>query len=512
MFNRVLGFLAAISVISISIYFFVRIYFFGAGQYSTGNFIFGLLLLIGEIYMIVQAIGFMLGVFRISNKRDFYKIEPLLGKDQPWVAVVVAAKEEPKEVLFETFVTLRSLDYKNKNIYLLDDSVDKKFLKQDKEICQKLGVRVFHPDVLHGAKAGIENDFLKEMKEEYLAVFDADQNPAPDFLQVTVALAERDKKIGFVQTPQLYSNIDTSPITKAAAMQQSIFYESICEAKGSVNAMFCCGTNVLFRKQVLVDVGGFDESSITEDFATSIKIHLAGWKSIYYNHVRVFGLGPETLSGYMKQQFRWAAGTIGVFRKVAKEFFKNPFRLSAVQWWEYFLSGTYYYIGLAFMLLMICPIAYLLLGVPSYFMGPYVYLASYAPYFILTLLVFYSTMRKRHYGVADIYRGMIMGSMMFPLLVYAAIAGTTGMKLKFVVTPKGKGDLVPFAKLWPWHLAILLNLVAILIGIGKIGSNTYAISVNMFWASYHIFILSHIYYYNRTPKIEKAIIPKEFNA
>lgn len=511
MFGKIFKFLAAVAIISISVYFFVRVYFFSTGQYSSGNFVFGLLLLVGEIYMIIQAIGFMMDVFRISNKRFFYKITPLAESQQPFVAVVVAAKDEPKEVLFETFVTLRALDYKNKNIYLLDDSIDRHFLKQDKEICDQLGVKVFHPDALHGAKAGIENDFLKTMKEEYLAVFDADQNPAPDFLSLTVALAERDKKIGFVQTPQLYSNIDVSPITRAAAMQQSVFYESICEAKGSVNAMFCCGTNVLFRRQALAEVGGFDETSITEDFATSIKLHLAGWKSIYYNHVRVFGMGPETLPGYMKQQFRWAAGTIGVFRKVVREFFKNPFRLSAIQWWEYFLSGSYYYIGWAFMLLMICPIAYLLFGLPSYFMSPYIYLASYAPYFILTLLVFYSVMERRHYKVSDIYRGMIMGSLMFPLLVYAAVAGTTGAKLKFVVTPKGKSETVPFLKLWPWHLPILLNLVAITVGLFKIGSNTYAIGVNIFWATYHIFILSHIYFYNRVPRIEKKVIPKEFN-
>src|SRR5437764_501255 len=97
-------------------------------------------------------------------------------------------------------------------------------------------------------------------------VFDADQNPTPSFLKETVSLIERDPKIAFVQTPQFYSNMDVSHLAKAAAVQQSIFFENICQAKESVDAMFCCGTNFLMRKSALWEAGGFDETSITEDF------------------------------------------------------------------------------------------------------------------------------------------------------------------------------------------------------------------------------------------------------
>lgn len=509
--SKIIRPLSIISLFSIVIYYFFRVYFFEVNQFHKANFVFSLALLIGESYMIIQSIGFTFDIFRTSKKRYTYQTDPIPPSQQPFVAVVVAARNEPEDVLFQTFATLRSLDWQNKNIYLLDGSDDQKFLKQDKEICDKFDVKVFHPSVMHGAKAGIENDFIKTMKEEYLAVFDADQNPAPNFLQATVALAERDKRVGFVQTPQFYSNLEAGPITRAAAMQQAVFYESICEAKGSINAMFCCGTNVLFRRDALIDAGGFDETSITEDFATSIKIHLKGWKSIYYNHVNVFGMGPETLPAYFKQQSRWAAGTTGVFRKILIEFFKNPFRLTLSQWWEYFLSGTYYFIGWAFLLLMICPTIYLFFGVPSYFMNPYIYLLSYTPYFLMTLIVFYSSMRKRHYSSSDVYTGMTMGSLMFPIFLAASFMGIIGKKMAFVVTPKGKSEKAPFLSLWPWHLVILVNLIAISVGLSHFWNNPYAIAINIFWVSYHTFILSRIYSLNKEPKIEKYIIPKEVN-
>ena len=136
--------------------------------------------------------------------------------------------------------------------------------------------------------------------------------------------------------------------------EPTVFYEYICEGKGSNDSMFCCGTNVVFRKKALSEVGGLDESTITEDFATSVKLHTNGWKSLYYNHVYAFGMGPENLTGYFKQQFRWAIGTISVLKKIIWQFVTRPFSLTFAQWWEYFLSSSYYLVGFAFFFLMIC--------------------------------------------------------------------------------------------------------------------------------------------------------------
>lgn len=70
--------------------------------------------------------------------------------------------------------------------------------------------------------------------------------------------------------------------------------------------MFCCGTNVVFRRTALESVGGFPENSVTEDFELSVWFHEAGWRSSYVPEVLASGLGPEDLGSYVTQQHRWS--------------------------------------------------------------------------------------------------------------------------------------------------------------------------------------------------------------
>ena len=205
-------------------------------------------------------------------------------------------------------------------------------------------------DCLH--KAGMINDFLAFLEgrplegselqhfqksgtsgtEKYVAIFDADMNPLPDFAESIVQIMEKNEKIAFVQTPQYYTNFETNRVARAAGLQQVVFYEYICEGKSLQDAMICCGTNVMFRRKALVAVGGFDDTSVTEDFATSIKFHSMGWSSRYFNRICAFGMGPNDLGGYFKQQFRWALGTVGLFRPILWKMIHSPRLLSPGRW------------------------------------------------------------------------------------------------------------------------------------------------------------------------------------
>ncbi|MFC1693104.1 glycosyltransferase [Candidatus Latescibacterota bacterium] len=494
--------IAAITGTILIIYFMVRAGFIVFANYSLVERLFGGFLFIGETYILIHTFGFILSVFEIKEEYKIKEPDNYDLAEYPFVAVIVAARHEPKQVLQETFITIRNLKYPKKNIYLLDDSSEKKFIDEADEIAKKLGVTVFRRAERHGAKAGIVNDFIRQMDEKYIAVFDADQNPMPGFLTKTVYYLEQDDKLAFVQTPQFYTNLYAGPIAKAATIQQAIFYEVICEGKSINNAMFCCGTNVVFRKSALDKVGGFDEKNITEDFATSVKLHANGYKSLYLNHVSAFGMAPESLPEYFKQQNRWASGTISVFRSLLQMFIRNPFCLSPIQWWEYFLAGTYYFIGWGFFLLMISPISFLLFSIPSYFIKPAFYIGVFLPYFVLSLGIFYTVMMRRNYRFREIYIGTIMGMLSFPVLMKAAVFGLINKRMTFVVTAKGKADNMPFFRLWPYHVMIVLNISAVAYGINRIyfGEDPYALSVNIFWALYHLFILSHIYFLNRTPK------------
>lgn len=500
--KKILSFITILSILGIiflALYILSRIIIFYHTDYGPIDNFFGLLLLTAEGFIAIHSLNFLLGIIRIPTSK--YRKENL--QYYPSVAVVVAARHEPKEILNKTFITLKLLKYPNKNLYFLDDSSEDIFRKEALEICERHGAKIFSREERHGAKAGIINDFLKQMSEEYIAIFDADQNPMPNFLIKTMPYFEQDPKLAFVQTPQFYTNVSVSPIARGACIQQEIFYGFICANKESSNSMFCCGTNVVFKKKALVSVGGFDESSITEDFATSIKLHLKGHTSIYHNHVLAFGMAPESLPAYFKQQSRWATGSIQVFKKVIKNMIQHPHKLTFIQWWEYLISSSYYFTGIAFFILMMAPILYLLFNIPSFFTLSSIYLTIFIPYFVLVLIIFYGSMYNRKFKIIDLYFGTILGMISFPILIKSIISGLTGKKVKFVVTTKGKADKLPFLSLWPYHIMMILCVLAMLIGsyrlINTTGDHAFAIGVNLFWTLYHFFILSNIHYFNKRP-------------
>ena len=194
--------------------------------------------------------------------------------------------------------------------------------------------------------------------------------------------------------------------------------------------MFCCGTNVILRTSALKAIGGMDEKTVTEDFATSLKLHTHGFSSLYYNHVGVFGMGPEDLIGYYTQQFRWAAGTIQVFKSFLAWFFTRPFSMRPGQWFQYFLSATYYWVGLAYFTLILGPLFYIFFKVPSFFIRPEVYFLSFLPYMLLSTCVFYFSLRKRNYKPQDLILGQLLGATTFYVHIKAAFAGLLGSNFR----------------------------------------------------------------------------------
>lgn len=491
--------IVVLSVVASLVYVAVRTALFLFAEYTPVEKFFALLLIGGDLFIILHSIGYATNIMKMyfGGKKiaEFPCFVP--GGARPSVAVLVAARHEPKDILENTFITLKSLNYENKKIYFLDDSSDEKYNREAEDLCRQYDLSLFRRKIRHGAKAGIINDCLRGLSEDYVVVFDADQNPLPEFLNRLIPIMEKDKKLGFIQTPQFYSNIEESRVARASAFQQSVFYEYICEGKSSGGAMFCCGTNVMFRRQALVDIGGLDESTVTEDFATSIKFHAAGWKSLYYNHVYAFGMGPNDLIGYFKQQFRWATGTISVFKKIIWRFCTRPFSLSLFQWWEYLLSGSYYLIGVAFFILMICPVAYLLFRIPSFFANPEIYFLAFVPYFILSISVFYFILAKRSYKAKDLFLGQLLASITFPVYINGAAAAFLGRKTAFGITEKTSGRAMRYFNLWPQISMIFITLIAFTWGMNRFFyERDTAVLVNGIWTLYYCVVLCGIFYFN----------------
>jgi cellulose synthase (UDP-forming) len=497
--------LAILGMGNLLVYLGVRTAFFVNALLTPADIVYASVVMVAELFLILQALGFFLTILRIGKRSLAAARAPAdapaaLAEPFPAVAVVVVSRHEPSDVLEATLTTLGNLNYPNKNVFFLDDSTEERYRREADELGERFAVRVFRRENRHGAKAGILNDFLKTIDHTYVAIFDADQNPLPDFLMHTVPILEARPRTAFVQTPQVYTNLDVGPVAKAAGMQQAIFYEIVCEAKGFNRSMFCCGTNVVFRRQALADIGGFDEKSVTEDFATSLKLSYRGWDSYYHNHAEAFGMGPETLPTYFKQQARWAAGTTNVLKKLPRFFLKGPAKLSFTQWREYFLSSTYYFIGWAMFILMPSPVVNLLFNIAPFLGNSNLYLLTFLPYFFITQLLFVLTMIDRKYSFSQVYHGVMLTFLSFPFQMLAALKGVFSNKGIFTVTLKGRNVSLPFRLLIPYLLMIGVCLAAWIRGLaGLIGGNG-ALVMNEVWVTYNLFILCNIFYFNK--KIE----------
>ncbi|MFA7255534.1 MAG: glycosyltransferase [Candidatus Omnitrophota bacterium] len=484
-------------------YLIIRGVLLGKAKYGVTDGIFAFLVLLAEGFILFHGIGYSIAILWSQKKAKSMAAmargaQLIAEREQPPVAIIIAARHEPREVLTETILTVNNIEYKNKRIYFLDDSDKEEYRKEAEELALEHGLTLFRrTKPRHGAKAGIINDFLEKMTEKYLVIFDADSDPMPDFLNPLVPLMEANEKLGFVQTPQFYTNIETNRIARAAVLQQAVFYEYICDGKGIVDSMFCCGTNVILRVSALRAIGGMHETTVTEDFATSFVLHTHGYSSLYYNHVCVFGMGPENLIAYFTQQFRWAAGTIHVFKMLVARFFTKPFSLKPGQWFQYFLSSTYYWVGLAYLILILGPLFYIFFKVPSFFIRPEVYFLSFLPYMILSLSIFYFSLRKRNYKPQDIITGQLLGSMAFYTHIKAALAALLGLKITFGITSKAKGGAVPYWVLWPQLTVLVATFAGAVWAVNRfVYEHEPALIMNSFWSFWNFMVFTSIFYFN----------------
>lgn len=532
MHTRVFAVGLAAAMLSIFLYLMARTVLFTVYARLWPEIVVGVLLLLAEGFTMLHAFGYFLNVYHGLGAGDAPRITrdsvpPL--ESHPPVAIVVASYKEPLDVLEDTLTCFYNLTYPNKRIYFLDDTrYDRpgedpqamaEYRAQIDDLCRRIGVNLFRRP-WRGAKAGMINDFLDYLAgrpvaeakltsyedlplsgeaEKYVIVFDADMNPLPDFVEPLVAFMEKHPKLAFIQTPQYYSNFEANLVAKASGLQQAVFYEYICEGKSAQDAMFCCGTNVILRREALENVGGFDETSVTEDFATSLRFHMNGWSSAYLNKVCAFGMGPEDLGGYFKQQFRWALGTVGLLRSIAREFLRGPGRLPKAKWWEYFLSGTHYFVGWVFLVMAVCPLLYLFTDMPSYFANPELYLLFFLPYVVLTATIFLYSMSQRKYRFWELAQGILLQAVAFPVYMKASLLAVLGVRGSFGITPKGGSTSLPMLRLWPQLGLALACLGGFTWGMLRLWHGdgpTLAILANSGWCLYHFAILSTSLHFN----------------
>ena len=253
------------------------------------------------------------------------------------------------------------LDYPQEllEIQILDDSTD-----ETKQICEaeaaQLRARGFDVTLLHrvdrtGYKAGALENGMAQAKGDFIFILDADFVPTPGVLHEIVHYFT-DEKIGMIQTRWGHLNRDYSLLTKAQALflDGHLVVEQVARSRSGRFFNFN-GTAGIWRKQTIIDAGGWQHDTLTEDLDLSYRAQMKGWKFIFLKDVVSPAELPVDINGFKSQQFRWTKGSIQTCRKILGPVWRSDIPLLLKIEATVHLGANYAYFLVFLMLFLVFP-------------------------------------------------------------------------------------------------------------------------------------------------------------
>jgi cellulose synthase (UDP-forming) len=407
---------------------------------------------------------FWYSIFRLVliwiNYLGIRKPEKTRAKKGLSVAIYTTSSPgEPLEMFDKTLEACQKINYPH-TTYLLDDTQKPEF----KALAEKHGAVWLNIVGFPGAKAGKINEALKRTHEDFILVMDPDHIPFPDFFEHTLGYFE-DEKVGFVQVSQAYYNQYRSFTAKGAAEQTYTFYGPTQMGLNGYGCSVAIGANCTFRRKALESIGGHG-IGLAEDLITSIRLHAAGWKSIYNPVVVSRGLVPEDFGSFCKQQLKWARGVFEVTFVEIPNLFK---KLSVWQKISYTTIGTYYLTGIITFFFTLIPFLFFLTGTLPAHMDFSDFLIKGTPivFFAIAIYIYVQkwmcdpeTERGLH------WRGMILKHACWPVFSMGFLLSLVNAKIPYIPTAKKavRGYFTPFARPLLLHAIIFIfSLIGVLI-------------------------------------------------
>jgi cellulose synthase (UDP-forming) len=438
-----------------------------------------------EAYAFVQILLFAYHAWSPLERQPV----PLLR--YPNVDIFVTVVDEPLAILRRTLIGCVNQDYPKDRyrVYVLDDDQRDEI----QALAKSLNCGYIRRADRQHAKAGNLNHALQETSGEIIAIFDVDHVPTGSFLKDTVGFFQ-DEQVAFVQTPHHFYNPDVFQrnlqLEGSLKNEQLLFYRVLQAGRDRHNSAFFAGSCGLFRRRVLMEIGGFRTETVTEDIHTSMVIHAKGYRSCYLNKVLAAGLMPETFESSNKQRVRWAMGHVQIL------FQTNPFTMRGLtlpQRIGYFASIFYFLHGVPRIICLVAPLFALLLGIIPVTADVPSLVNFFGSYYLATLVMLRTVSRgTRNAFWSDIYE--TAGSIAVSWATFKT-AIRPWKKRPFVITPKGMAQkrrgLSRFSCILP-HLIIMgLLIVGLATGIrlwiAQIPPP--GLEVSLFWGSVNLILV-----------------------
>lgn len=249
--------------------------------------------------------AFMSG--KVKKKETNSIIKKLDGL--PFVTVLLPIYNEAR-VIDRILSAVVSFNYPNFEVIVADDSTDSEMLGR-LSFWEGKGIRVVHRQSRKGFKAGALNNAMKyvDVGCKYILIFDADYVPGKEIIWQMLS-DFKDKNTAAVQgytkhTLNESKNVWTKSVSLGFSAYSLVDMPTRRKLKGFIPLF---GSVTMLSKEILSKVGGFDESSLTEDYELACRLVKNGYKIVFDEGISVPAECPSTFLVLLKQQMRWAEG------------------------------------------------------------------------------------------------------------------------------------------------------------------------------------------------------------
>jgi cellulose synthase/poly-beta-1,6-N-acetylglucosamine synthase-like glycosyltransferase len=387
----------------------------------------------------------------------------------PTVDIFLPTAGEPLKVLRNTYVYVSRLEWSTRlTVYVLDDGVrdEVRALAESFEFEYRS-----RPDPGRLKKAGNLKYGYEQSDGELIVIFDADFVPRSDFLYELVPYFD-EPDVGIVQSPQFF---DTKKgmhwLQRCAGATQELFYRWIEPARDRSRAAICVGTCAMYRRVSLAKAGGFAQIGHSEDVHTGVNLMKAGFVVRYVPVVVSKGLCPDTLAGFLNQQYRWCTGSMSL---LADQSFHAATHITFRQR-TCFWAGFLYYIstGINAFIAPLPALAMLYL-LPQWIepMNSIWLVGALCLWFVILPLVMKGRWR------VDVLRVQLLYSFAHAVAIFHVLTGRTQ---EWVATGTANGRITPLASTIGRTVKIYVGATQTLIYIGILaGTMTYGI--HEYWA------------------------------
>jgi cellulose synthase/poly-beta-1,6-N-acetylglucosamine synthase-like glycosyltransferase len=313
-------------------------------------------------------------LYLLTSKKDSIEKNQIRSFPKHWPKVTIQLPLYNESSIIERLlqaVTGQDYPCASLQIQVLDDSTDET-TDLARRLVEKYQARGFNICLIHrddrsGYKAGALAEGVKVAEGDYLAVFDADFVPGPDWLRRMIPHFDS-PEVGCVQSRWGHINYRYNLLTNAEGLGLDGHFIVEQNAR-SRNHLFMGfnGSGGIWRKACITDSGGWQSDTLTEDLDLSYRAQLRGWKIAYQPEIIVPGELPAQLDAFKNQQYRWAKGSAQTLRKLGGTILK-----ARIPWYKRLMGIMHLsmYIPFPFMvvaLLLTLPIALFAPTIMQYF-------------------------------------------------------------------------------------------------------------------------------------------------